>query len=320
MRLRTLLALAVAAPLGGAVVVLPALAASSEAKIEVNENCNYPNWPCWTSSPGPNPPPANVTTIAAGGVVTLVDKTNVAASLAWTGAAPTCSPTVPVSPAPASTGWEGTCKFEQSGRYTFESATMYPSYRSYEVVVAREHDRYHPDWHHHRRRLDALRLGQRVHRLGFPTARWRSGRYQHTRRLPTRWQRILGGEARAGPRRSLGARLGRGLACGRGRAAGSATAGRAGVASEHRTRLARAGRTRGARAAGVGHGRLHGRSRRARHASAAHARASGVERERPADPRARLGCDDRPKHRCPALSACATVPSAGSLAAIATRA
>jgi hypothetical protein len=136
MRLRTLLALAVAAPLGGAVVVLPALAASSEAKIEVNENCNYPNWPCWTSSPGPNPPPANVTTIAAGGVVTLVDKTNVAASLAWTGAAPTCSPTVPVSPAPASTGWEGTCKFEQSGRYTFESATMYPSYRSYEVVVA----------------------------------------------------------------------------------------------------------------------------------------------------------------------------------------
>jgi hypothetical protein len=135
MRLRTLLPFAVAASLGAAVVVLPALAASSEAKLEVNENCNYPNWPCWTSSPGPNPPPASVTTIAAGGVVTFLDSTSVAASLAWTGAAPTCSPSVPVSPTPAKAGWEGTCKFEQPGRYKLESATLYQSYRSYEVVV-----------------------------------------------------------------------------------------------------------------------------------------------------------------------------------------
>ncbi|MGO9322150.1 MAG: hypothetical protein ACLQBY_15295 [Solirubrobacteraceae bacterium] len=135
MRLRKRLLFPLVALLGAAVVVLPALAASTEAKLEVNENCDYPNWPCWTSSPGSNPPPANVTTIAQGGVVTFVDDTNVAANIAWTGAAPTCSSTVPVSPTPVKTGWEGTCKFEQPGRYELESATLYPSYRNYEVVV-----------------------------------------------------------------------------------------------------------------------------------------------------------------------------------------
>jgi hypothetical protein len=121
--------------LGATVAVLPALAASSEAKLEVNENCNYAAWPCWTSSAGAKPPPATVTTIAQGGVITFVDETGVAANLAWAGAAPTCSAAVPVSPTPAKTGWEGTCTFAAPGRYMLESATLYASYRNYEIVV-----------------------------------------------------------------------------------------------------------------------------------------------------------------------------------------
>jgi hypothetical protein len=132
-RLRKRLLFPLAALLGAAVVVLPALAASSEAKLEVNENCNFPNWPCWTV-PGSNPTPASVK-IAPGGVVTFADKTSVAANIAWTGAAPTCSPAVPVSPAPASTGWEGTCTFEAPGRYRFESSSLYYAYTKYEIVV-----------------------------------------------------------------------------------------------------------------------------------------------------------------------------------------
>jgi hypothetical protein len=134
-RLRKRLLFPLLALLGAAVVVLPALAASSQVKLEVNENCNYPNWPCWTSSSGSDPPPAGVVTIAQGGVLTFVDKTSVAVNLAWTGATPTCSAAVPVSPMPAQSGWEGTCTFEAPGHYKLESSTLYPSYRSYEIVV-----------------------------------------------------------------------------------------------------------------------------------------------------------------------------------------
>jgi len=134
-RLRRRLLFGLMALLGTAVAVLPAVAASSETKLEVNENCVEANWPCWTSSSGSKPSPTSVTAIAPGGVVTFVDDTGVAASLAWTGAAPTCSPTVPVSPAPAKAGWEGTCKFETPGRYKFESATLYFAYTKYEIVV-----------------------------------------------------------------------------------------------------------------------------------------------------------------------------------------
>ncbi|MGD0453803.1 MAG: hypothetical protein ABSB69_09395 [Solirubrobacteraceae bacterium] len=119
--------------LGAAVVVLPALAASSEAKIEVNEDCIASNWQCWTS-PGASPKPASVT-IAAGEVVTFADKTSFAANITWKGAAPTCSG-VPVSPAPAATGWEGTCRFEQSGTYQFEDASMYYPKATVEVSAA----------------------------------------------------------------------------------------------------------------------------------------------------------------------------------------
>jgi hypothetical protein len=135
MRPRTRLLLPFIALLGTAVAVLPALAASSETKLEVNANCKYPNWPCWTSSSEPKPPPATVTTIAQGGVITFADETGVAANLAWIGAAPTCSAAVPVSPAPAKTDWEGTCMFQTPGRYMFESTTLYASYTNYEIVV-----------------------------------------------------------------------------------------------------------------------------------------------------------------------------------------
>jgi hypothetical protein len=119
--------------LGAGVVVLPALAASSEAKIEVAENCNEPNWPCW-AVPGSNPKPESVK-IAPGGVVTFADNTSVAANIAWSGPAPTCSASVPVSPTAAKTGWEGTCKFEAAGTYKFESSSLWFEYTKYEILV-----------------------------------------------------------------------------------------------------------------------------------------------------------------------------------------
>jgi hypothetical protein len=125
-----------AAVLGVAVAVLPALAASSTAKLEVNENCVQPNWPCW-ATPGSSQP-AFKTTVASGGTVMFVDHGK-EANIAWTGAAPTCEPAVPVAPASPKTGWEGKCTFATSGTYKFESSTLfkdaYNDYTKYEVVV-----------------------------------------------------------------------------------------------------------------------------------------------------------------------------------------
>ncbi len=142
--MRKLLRFPLAALLGAAIVVLPALAASSEppalaataeAKLEVQENCNgYTEWPCWTV-PGGSPQYAPLTTIAAGDSVTFADN-HTATNIAWTGAAPTCAASVPVSPAPAKTGWEGSCTFEAPGSYKFESASLYSTYRKYEIVVS----------------------------------------------------------------------------------------------------------------------------------------------------------------------------------------
>jgi hypothetical protein len=139
MRPHTLLLFALAAPLGAAVAVLPALAASpSEAKLEVNENCVEADWPCW-ATPGSGSPASRVT-IAAGGEVMFTDKASTAVNIAWTGTAPTCEPSVPVSPTSPKTDWEGKCKFEHPGTYKFESATLFnggPSlnYTKYEIVV-----------------------------------------------------------------------------------------------------------------------------------------------------------------------------------------
>jgi hypothetical protein len=137
MRLRTLLLFALAALLGAALAVLPALAASpSEAKLEVNENCVELDWPCW-ATPGSSQPAAKVT-IASGGSLTFADS-KTAANIAWTGAAPTCESAVPVAPALPKTGWEGKCTFATSGTYNFESSTLFndgvDNYTKYEVVV-----------------------------------------------------------------------------------------------------------------------------------------------------------------------------------------
>jgi hypothetical protein len=134
--------LPVAAVLGAAVAIVPALAASpSEAKLEVNENCDEPNWPCWTR-PGGSPSYTPSVTIANGGVVAFSDGAK-AANIKWTSTPsgqPTCSSEVPVSPMPAKTGWEGKCTFEQPGTYRFESSTLfdggpYLNYTEYEIVV-----------------------------------------------------------------------------------------------------------------------------------------------------------------------------------------
>lgn len=138
MRLRTLLLFALAALVGTAVVVLPALAAApSEAKLEVNENCVEPDWPCWAvPGSGASPEPASKVTIAAGGEVKFADNAATAAAVVWNGSAPACSG-VPVS---AMTKWEGACKFEQPGIYKFESSTLFNEggsldYTKYEIVV-----------------------------------------------------------------------------------------------------------------------------------------------------------------------------------------
>ncbi len=137
LRPRTLVLFALAALIGAAVAVLPALAAApSEAKLEVNENCVENAWPCWTAGSGSNPAPALKVTIAAGGEVMFTDHASTAAAVVWMGSAPACTG-VPTS---AMTGWEGKCKFEQSGTYKFESSTLFDggsslNYTEYEIVV-----------------------------------------------------------------------------------------------------------------------------------------------------------------------------------------
>ncbi|MCW2981061.1 MAG: blue (type 1) copper domain protein [Solirubrobacterales bacterium] len=137
MRPRMLLLLPLATLLAAGVAVPPALAAApSEAKLEVNENCVLPNWPCW-ATPGSSQPAAKVT-IAAGGSITFADD-KTAANIAWTGTAPTCESSVPVAPASPATGWEGRCTFATPGTYKFESSTLFDdgvdNYTRYEVVV-----------------------------------------------------------------------------------------------------------------------------------------------------------------------------------------
>jgi hypothetical protein len=136
MRSRTLLLFAVLALLGAASAV-PALATASEAKLEVNQNCVEPNWPCW-ATPGSSQP-AFKTTVASGGTVTFIDHGK-AANISWTGTVPTCESEVPVAPASPKTGWEGQCTFATPGTYKFESSTLFndgvDNYTKYEIVVA----------------------------------------------------------------------------------------------------------------------------------------------------------------------------------------
>jgi hypothetical protein len=142
-RPRTLLLFAIVALLGATAV--PALA-TSKVKLEVNQNCVDPDWPCWTSEGSASrPQPALKVTITEGGQVEFVDHDpSRTASVVWTGGptTPSC-PGVPTTTT-ASTGWEGTCSFTTPGTYHFESSTLFKEsglygtndYTKYEVVVA----------------------------------------------------------------------------------------------------------------------------------------------------------------------------------------
>ena len=113
----------------------------SEAKLEVNENCVELDWPCWATHG--SAVPASRVTIAPGGEIKFADNATTAATVVWTSSAPMCSGI----PATATTGWEGSCKFEQEGTYRFESSTMFnvsgiANYTKYEVVVETASHRY----------------------------------------------------------------------------------------------------------------------------------------------------------------------------------
>jgi hypothetical protein len=119
--------------MGAGVVVFPALAASEAPKqLEVNENCDaYTDWPCWTA-PG-TPTYSRQVTVAAGGAIAFADKSTTPADIVWKTTVPTCSGVPMTKP---ESNWEGSCKFEAAGTYRFESSTLYPTYREYEVVVS----------------------------------------------------------------------------------------------------------------------------------------------------------------------------------------
>jgi hypothetical protein len=133
-RPRMLVLLALAALVGATVAVLPvALAdAPSEAKLEINENCEVSTWSCWTTEGSASiAKPTKSVTIASGGTVTFIDHASTAATVVWMGSAPACIG-VPTS---ATTGWEGKCTFQNPGTYKFESSTLWPEYTKYEIVV-----------------------------------------------------------------------------------------------------------------------------------------------------------------------------------------
>jgi hypothetical protein len=144
MRLRTLSLFGLAALLGAALAVLPALAAGpSVVTLEVNENCEVNDWPCWAlQGSGSKPAPASRVTIASGGSVVFSDEMGHEANIKWTSTPsgpPTCSPAVPVSPTAPKTGWKGECKFSQPGTYSFESSTLFDdgvtNFTKYEILV-----------------------------------------------------------------------------------------------------------------------------------------------------------------------------------------
>jgi hypothetical protein len=140
-RPRTTLLLPFVALLGAAALAAcaaapQALAAPSEVKLEVNDNCEVDSWACWAASGStPKAVPESEVTIVLEGKVKFVDNAH-AATVSWLGTAPTMCSGIPAS---ATTGWEGTCTFETLGTYHFESSTLFNdgvnNYTKYEVVV-----------------------------------------------------------------------------------------------------------------------------------------------------------------------------------------
>ncbi|HXN37728.1 MAG TPA: hypothetical protein VN892_06810, partial [Solirubrobacteraceae bacterium] len=125
MRLRRRLLFGLAAVMGAAIVVLPAVAASETPTVEAVTGCStsYPSYPCWS--------PSAPVTIASGGTVKFVDKSSsLEQGIRWIGTAPTCES---VPSANQKGPWEGTCTFNQPGNYRFEGTQIYSS--TGEVVV-----------------------------------------------------------------------------------------------------------------------------------------------------------------------------------------
>jgi hypothetical protein len=138
--------LPVAAVLGAAVAIVPALAtgspAPSEVKLEVAQNCYLPNWPCWNPKGNPE---SNVAVsevapfkIAEGGTISFEDNDSKALTdVVWKGAAPTCTGVVEAPP--TKTDWSGTCTFAAAGEYEFESTGLFndgsTNYTKYRVIV-----------------------------------------------------------------------------------------------------------------------------------------------------------------------------------------
>ena len=130
-----------AALLGAAIVVPPALASSSEVKLEIAEHCYFADWPCWNVK-GSNPEDIRQIQpfkITQGGTISFEDnEARYPTDVLWKGAAPSCTSGVPVTP-PTKTGWSGTCTFASAGDYDFESQELFNdgtfNYTKYEVVV-----------------------------------------------------------------------------------------------------------------------------------------------------------------------------------------
>jgi hypothetical protein len=138
--------LPVAAVLGAAIAIVPALATGSPApsavKLEVAQNCYLPNWPCWNPQGNPE---SNVAVsevapfrIAQGGTISFEDNDSKALTdVVWKGAAPTCTGVVEAPP--TKTDWSGTCTFATAGEYEFESTGLFndgsSNYTKYKVIV-----------------------------------------------------------------------------------------------------------------------------------------------------------------------------------------
>jgi hypothetical protein len=142
-RPRMLVLFAFVALIGAAVAVLPALAAGtpapSEVKLEINENCHLPEWPCWNVK-GNNPEDIGQIqpfTIAQGGTISFEDNDSKAPTdVLWKGAEPSCTPAVPSTP---KTPWSSNCTFANAGEYEFESQELFNdgtfNYTKYKVIV-----------------------------------------------------------------------------------------------------------------------------------------------------------------------------------------
>ncbi len=131
-----------AAVLAAVVAVVPALATTgpTEVKLEINENCHLPDWPCWNVK-GNNPEDIGQIqpfTIAKGGTISFEDNDSEAPTdVIWKSAAPSCTPEVPSTP--KTPPWSSTCTFTNAGEYEFESQELFNdgtfNYTKYKVIV-----------------------------------------------------------------------------------------------------------------------------------------------------------------------------------------